>query len=143
MKKTRINWHEVFAPGLDPRQWIVGYGLDLANTDGLNQQLNLDFGNGVTELQIAEIKKILFINQGWRLTRAGLSIFTKLYTSYENKHADNKILTGRVLLGMDTAVAGPWGYQNETITVFDPTVHFELTMLEGSARQFVEFKNIA
>lgn len=141
MKKPKIDWCSQFQPGLDPRQWILGYGLDMAQNNGINEQLMLDVGADISEHHINEVKKIMFVNQGWRLTRVGLALFTKVYNSYNSQHLDNRILTGRVMLSMDSAVNGPWGYQNETIIVFDPMIHFELSMVEGSARQFISFKN--
>jgi len=143
MKKPRIEWTSLFHPGLDPRQWIVSSGIDLAQSNGIQEQLILDLGTDISEQYINQIKKVLFVNQGWRLSRAGLTLFTKIYNTYESRHTDNRILTGRIMLSMDSAVNGPWGYHNETITVFDPAVHFELSIVEGSARQFVEFKNTA
>lgn len=141
MKKTRFEWSDIHPRGMDPRQWILGHGIDISAAHGIDAQLNFDPDLNSIETHIKEIRRILFVNQGWRLSKAGLNLFRKIYNTYDSTHPDNRILTGRVMVRMDAAAAGPWGYSGDTITVFDPTVHFELSMVNGSVQRLVEIKN--
>ena len=121
---------------LGPDTWLLRYGLDV----GLDL-LSFDepLGN-ITQENIVQFRKQLFVNQGWRLTPTGTNTFKSRYNLYKSQHKDNEIMTGRVLLGMDNAIKGPWAYHGITIVVFDQITHFELEMVGGSAKSFVEFK---
>lgn len=81
-----------------------------------------------------------FVNQGWRLSPSGMKIMRNLYQSWESEHSDNRIMTGRLLLGMDEVLNAPWGVQNMKIIVFDPHTHFELQMCNGSAQEWLNFR---
>ena len=101
----------------------------------------LDEQGPVTEAQLLSTRTTIFVNQGWRLTPAGTKLFVDCYNHYRALSDENEIMTGRVLIGMDRAVRGPWAYRGKTIITFDAQTHFELQMVGGSARAFVEFKN--
>ena len=86
------------------------------------------------------VRKEYFVNQGWRLTPNGLKVMRNLYQSWESQHTDNRIMTGRLLLGMDDVLNAPWGVQGQRIIVFDPQMHFELQMCNGSAQEWLNFR---
>lgn len=94
-------------------------------------------------LNIHTIKKVLFINNSWRLTGTGCQILSEHFVSYTSNHNDNTVLTGKILLNMDKCCLGPWFLRGKTITVFDPTIHFELQMVSGKLGDFVDFKTPA
>lgn len=118
--------------------WIKEHGLYLlakqedVDEDQLRFNLSVDM--------LASIRRAMFVNQGWRLTKVGLRMLSGEHNTYRCAHDDNSVLTGRVLMGMDDAVGGPWGYGGKDVYVFDQMVHFELQMCEGSALRFVDFK---
>ena len=94
----------------------------------------------VSERYWTQTKKEYFINQGWRLSPQGLKTMRNLYQSWESAHNDNRIMTGRLLLGMDEALGAPWGVYGTKIIVFDPQMHFELQMCNGSAQEWLNFR---
>ena len=116
--------------------WIKQYGLRSPQLELLSTE-----EQDPTYKQYALLRQQIFVNQGWRLSRRGVNLFTGIYKHYTDTHDDNKIMTGKVLLNMDNAVKGPWGYKDSTIIVFDATIHFELQMCNGSAQQYISFKN--
>ena len=132
MKNNLADW----VPFGDPMEWIKQYGLRSPQSvfvfadeqDPIHKQNTL-------------LRQQLFVNQGWRLSRRGVNLFTSMFNHYASSHDDNRIMTGKVLLNMDNAVKGPWGYKDSTIIVFDHTIHFELQMCNGSAQQYIAFKN--
>ena len=134
MKNSRTDW----IPTTDPMDWIKKYGASESQP-----VLFSDEEQDPNYQQLILLKQQLFVNQGWRLTRRGLTVLTGKYTHYTSTHEDNRIMTGRVLLHMDKAVLGPWawGFKDSTIIVFDPVIHFELQMCNGSAQQFINIKN--
>lgn len=135
MRSSGIDWPTDDWRGRDPAQWMRDHGLSLISRHDDGQlELNLSMDT------LTELRRTLFVNQGWRLTRVGLRLMAGVYNSYRCTHPDNAVLTGRVLIGMDDAVGGPWGYGGKDVYVFDQIVHFELQMCEGSASRFVEFK---
>jgi hypothetical protein len=86
-----------------------------------------------------QIRKEIFVNQGWRLTRTGLKVMCRLYHSWVGRNPDNRIMTGRILLGMDQALGAPWGIQDTSVVLFNPQLHFELQMCNGSAQEWLRF----
>lgn len=138
MRNKAIDWPTNEWRGRDPLSWTVERGMVLLDTRMDESQPELDLSMDA----VSQLRRAIFANQGWRLTKIGLRLFANLYNAYHCTHADNSVLTGRVLLGMDDAVGGPWGYRGKEIYVFDPTVHFELQMCDGSAHRFVEFKKV-
>lgn len=134
MKNNRTDW----IPTTDPMDWIKRYGVSESHP-----ALSSDEEHDPAYKQLTLLRQQLFVNQGWRLTKRGLTLLTGKYTHYTSTHEDNKIMTGRVLLNMDKAVLGPWawGWKDSTIIVFDAGIHFELQICNGSAQQFINFKN--
>ena len=116
--------------------WIKQFGLRSPQPEFLSTE-----EQDPTYKQYALLRQQVFVNQGWRLSRRGVNLFTGIYNHYANTNDDNRIMTGKILLNMDNAVKGPWGYKDATIIVFDHTIHFELQMCNGSAQQYIAFKN--
>lgn len=95
----------------------------------------------VTLTDLSLLRKWLFINQGWRLTYRGANLLIKHYRSYTSQNPSNEVMTGKVLLNMDASVGGPWWSSGARIVVFSQLAHFELEMVDGNARSFVDFRN--
>lgn len=136
MKNNRTDW----IPIASPMDWIRNHGLRYNNVV-LQPDLFFIEEQDPTYQTMSLLRQQLFVNQGWRLSKQGLKLFTDKYTHYTSTHTDNRIMTGKVLLNMDNAVQGPWGYRDTVIVVFDHTIHFELQMCNGSAQQYINFKN--
>jgi hypothetical protein len=85
-------------------------------------------------------KKMMFSNKQWCLTKTGYNILSTVYQTYTSKNPATKVLTGKILLGMDQCCASPWFIQGETVTVFDGVLHFELEMVNGNLNDFIDFK---
>ena len=85
-------------------------------------------------------KKMMFGNKQWCLTKTGYNILSTVYQTYTSKNPANKVLTGKILLGMDQCCASPWFIQGESVTVFDSVLHFELQMVNGNLNDFINFK---
>lgn len=93
-------------------------------------------------LNMDRVRRFFFVNQGWRLTGSGYNAVSDNYMSYASNSDSNKIITGKILLNMDHCVGGPWFIRGTQVIVFDPTVHFELEMHNGSISSFIDFKRI-
>jgi hypothetical protein len=103
----------------------------------------LQLSDQISEKTIQRLRKTLFVNQGWRLTSNGLKLLGERYKSYVANSDDNTIMTGRVLLGLEETLRGPWAVRGKSLIVFEQMLQFELQMVEGSAPQFVRFKKDA
>lgn len=141
MRNQRIDWPTELYRNDDPTKWMRERGLGLLEQSSLlsdrdDRQLEL----GLSPDMLTEIKRAVFVNQGWRLTKVGLRLFANNYNVYRSTHDENLVMVGKVLVSMDDAVGGPWGYRDKEIFVFDSQVHFELQMCDGSAKRFIEFK---
>ena len=64
----------------------------------------------------------------------------KHFKSYVSSHEDNQIVTGRLLLSMDSIINGPWGWFNKEIVLFDPQIHMELQIVGGRLSDLIAFK---
>lgn len=89
---------------------------------------------------ISTLRKWMFVSQGWRLTYRGLGLLSKHYRSYLSQNASNELMTGKILLNMDHCVGGPWWASGAKIILFNPISHFELEMVEGNAKTYVDFR---
>jgi len=117
---NQLGWVKWYASMLSPEVWE-------------------DWPEMSQEKQWAQIRKEVFVNQGWRLTANGLRLMSKLYQSWSSKHNDNRIMTGKLLLGMDRALGAPWGVRDSSMVLFDSQMHFELQMCNGSAQEWLRF----
>jgi hypothetical protein len=105
----------------------------------IQPQLGIALSDFLT-LDVPAIRRILFVNGGWRLTNTGRQMVTDIYFTYRSKHENNNIVTGRVLLNMDRICNGPWGLHGEWVTVLDTNVNFELQMFDGKLSELVNFR---
>jgi hypothetical protein len=136
MQKQDWSHNDLWDLGqLGPLVWLSRYGVDLCAATGI-----IDSEDPFTEQRMSQIRKILFVNQGWRLTPTGQKVLGTRYHSYSADHVDNVIMTGRVLIGMDQAVRGPWAVRGSVLLVYNQTVAFELQMAGGSAQLYISFK---
>jgi hypothetical protein len=92
------------------------------------------------DLNPERIQRYFFVGQGWRLTGRGDHELSRWYRQFISANPENEIITGKVLLNLDTAIRGPWRIRDQEIIVYDPTIHFELQMVDGSAHQYAEFR---
>jgi len=88
------------------------------------------------------LRGLLFSNHGWRLSHGGRDMLKALFRDYDSSNDANTVVTGKILLNMDQCCGGPWALRGKTVTVWDPTVHFELQMVGGNLRDFVDFKGL-
>lgn len=86
------------------------------------------------------IRKAIFISHGWRLSTAGWQMLKEAFSTYDTAHDDNIVVTGKILMSMDAICNGPWSLRGKWITLFDPTLHFELQMVGGDIRKFIDFR---
>lgn len=87
------------------------------------------------------IRRLLFVNHSWRLNRSGNELLKNHFESFDIKNDENIVITGKIILSMDSICNGPWSLNGKTITVFDSTLYFELQMFGGKLSEFVDFKN--
>jgi len=101
-------------------------------------------GSTLTGYNIAPamIRNVLFAGKGWKLTKVGLELITKKFKPYSIKNEKNKMITGKILLHMDQCCNSPWSLFEGVVTVFDPTLYFELQMVDGDINAFIDFKSI-
>jgi hypothetical protein len=86
------------------------------------------------------IQRYFFVGQGWRLTGRGDHELSRWYQQFVSANPENEIITGKVLLNLDAAIRGPWRIRDQEIIVYDPAIHFEIQMVDGSAHQYAEFR---
>lgn len=86
------------------------------------------------------IRKAIFISHGWRLSTAGWQMLRERFAAYDTTHDDNVVVTGKILICMDAICNGPWALRGKSVTVFDPMLHFELQMVGGDIRRFIDFR---
>ncbi len=87
------------------------------------------------------LRKILFVGKGWRLTKVGSELLAENFKPYKSKNKNNEIVTGRILLYMDLCCEGPWSILGDTVTVFNPTIHFEMQLVNGDINAYINFKS--
>lgn len=117
----------------DPRQFC------LRMVSEIQHAIDPSFLEG---LCIDRVRRFFFVNQSWRLTNSGFQAISSNYTSYSSSSDRNSLITGKILLNMDSCVGGPWFLRGTNIHVFDPTIHFELQMVSGNLSDFVDFKRV-
>jgi len=86
------------------------------------------------------VRKAIFISHGWRLSQAGWQMLKEEFTAYDTINKDNIVVTGKILISMDSICNGPWSLRGQRVTLFDPTLHFELQMIGGDLSKFIDFK---
>ena len=90
----------------------------------------------------AAIFNFMFINRGWRLSRKGNTFLSNYYKSYRSKHENNFEVTGKLLLQMNKIINGPWYLEDDTVIIWNSTIHFELQLVDGKLSDLLEFKSI-
>jgi hypothetical protein len=92
------------------------------------------------DLNPERIQRYFFVGRGWRLTGRGNYELSRWYQQFISSNPANEIITGKVLLNLDAAIQSPWRIRDHEIIVYDPTVHFELQMVEGNAHTYADFR---
>lgn len=86
-----------------------------------------------------KLRSFIFANNGWRLSADGFLFLSLYYKYYTYKCSDFK-LTGKIILGLDRSVNGPWFIRGKQVSFFDQNVYFELSLFNGDLDKFVDFK---
>ncbi len=85
------------------------------------------------------LRKLFFINQGWRLTNTGVQNLWIWYEYFQVQNILNTQLNALILLNIDSCVNGPWHVDSTgKVTLFDRDPFFELSMFDGSLYHFVK-----
>lgn len=131
MKTKPVAQKPLIIDSQDPRQFC------LRMVSEIQHAIDPSFLEG---LCMDRVRRFFFVNQGWRLTSSGFQAISDNYISYSSKNERNTIITGKIILNTDDCVGGPWFLKGQNIVVFDPTIHFELQMVNGNLNDFVDFK---
>lgn len=131
MKKARNELPLLDVAGRSP----IGLAMDLVLQ--LRSQRDPSF---LEDLNPERIGRYFFVGQGWRLTGRGDYELSRWYRQFISENPANEIITGKVLLNLDAAIRGPWRIRDHEIIVYDPTVHFELQMVDGSVHAYADFR---
>lgn len=107
----------------------------------VKQELPNQVATHFEEITPNKLRNCLFLNNGWRLSNLGYNFLTLYYQHY-TCNSENLKLTGKIILGMDKAIKGPWFIQGKKLVIFDQTAHFELQMVGNNLDNFVNFKRI-
>jgi len=83
----------------------------------------------------------MFVSNGWKLSHSGRDMLRSKWQGYDSVNDANTVSTGKILINMDLCCASPWCWRGKCITVWDPTLHFELQMVNGNLSEFVDFKS--
>lgn len=115
-------------PSITPRDFSLNLIQEIPN------QIALHF----EDIRPEKVRSFIFANHGWRLSATGFS-FLSLYYTYYTYSSDFK-LTGKIILGMDRSIKGPWFIRGKQVSFFDQNTYFELSMFNGDLDKFVDFK---
>jgi len=105
--------------------------------------LHLLPGMTLEELEVNQIRKMLFLSYGWRANNYGIKILTTIYNNYQitsEKPIDRKI-SAKIILGMDRICQSPWFINNNQIIIFDNLLYFELALSDGDIEHFIDCKS--
>lgn len=88
--------------------------------------------------------EIIFKRNTWQLTLWGAVALSSVYTYYDvqNEIAPKSELTGKILIGMNRILKGPWYPHHSSIRLWNQVAHFELKMFDGDFNGFVDFNSI-
>jgi len=90
--------------------------------------------------QIREQRSKIFVGTGWQLSSFGFEMLRRLYKPYVISNDTNAVVTGRILMNLGRLINGPWYVYNRAIVVWDQSIYFELSMLDGDLHRFVDFR---
>lgn len=86
---------------------------------------------------------IMFKKNTWQLTDWGAKFLSSTYTYYDLQNKNNEniaCLTGKILVGMDRIMNGPWYIHTYNIVrIWDQNKHFELQLLHCDFARYVDF----
>lgn len=85
--------------------------------------------------------EIFFRPYSWQLSLWGAISLSSTYTTYITTRPIeiDTIITGKILIGMNRIVKGPWYIHQNRIHVWNQDSHFELQMFDGDINRFLDF----
>lgn len=107
----------------------------------IKQELPNQIATYFEETTPGKLRNCLFLNNGWRLSTLGYNFLTLYYQHY-TCNSENLKLTGKIILGLDRSINGPWFVRGKKLVIFDQTAYFELQMVGNNLDNFVNFKRI-
>ena len=88
-----------------------------------------------------EWMNLLFKKHSWQLTTWGAISLSHTYIYYNVQHQSSSdiTITGKILLGMNRIINGPWHIHHNNIRIWNQNSHFELQMFDGDVNRFIDF----
>jgi predicted secreted protein len=101
-----------------------------------NNSFYIDFTD--KDLNLSET---FFKRKTWQLTTWGGIVLSRTYMYYDIEHRSdsNSIITGKILIGIDRVINGPWHIYNNYIRIWDQDKHFEIQLFDCDIARFVDF----
>lgn len=89
--------------------------------------------------------EIMFKKHTWQLTLWGAVALSSVYIYYDvqNEISPNIELSGKVLIGMNRILKGPWYPHHSSIRIWNQDAHFELKLLDGDFSRFLDLNTIS
>lgn len=88
---------------------------------------------------------IMFRKNTWQLTTWAATALSTTYIYYDVVHHidSDQTITGKILLGMDRVMNGPWYIYSSNVRVWNQDKHFEFQMFDCDLTRFIDFNNPA
>ena len=108
---------------------------------------NIPPRNGGIPITISQFKNgwidVLFKKNTWQLTNWGANALSSTYMYYDMQHKNDSdsSITGKILLGLDRFIKGPWYIRNNSLRIWNQDKHFEIQLLDCDFARFVDFNN--
>lgn len=82
----------------------------------------------------------IFIQQSWQLTALGLTYFSSNYKTFKIYNEANNMISGRLILGFNQVIKGPWLVRRNCIYTWNADIYCELMMFDGNVHTYLSFK---
>lgn len=108
---------------------------------------NIPPRNGGIPIIVSQFKNgwidVLFKSNTWQLTNWGSNALSSTYVYYNMQHNNdpNSTITGKILVGLDRFIKGPWHIYNNSLRIWDQDKHFEIQLLDCDFSRFIDFSN--
>lgn len=117
----------------------------ICNDANINDWNNISPRNGGTYIDISKYKNgwedVMFRKNTWQITPWGFNALSSTYTYYDMLHNndENPAITGKILVGLDRFVNGPWYIHYNSLRIWDQDKHFEIQLLDCDLSRFIDF----
>ena len=111
-----------------------------SNTREFIDLIQLKYDNHKINNRPKSIYNFIFLNRGWQLTLKGSSFLSEYFTTYKSTYEGNNLVTGYLLLRMNKLIEGPWALDNNTVILWNSSIHFELQLVGGKLSDLLDFK---